>query len=195
MIGDMSTKRLTVITASTRPGRVGHQIADWFSTVAVEHDGFEVRSADLAEINLPFHDEPDAAVEGGPYLHEHTQRWSDTIAATDAFVIVMPEYNRGYSAPLKNALDYLYYEWNDKPVGFVSYGMSSAGMRAVEQIKPVVGALKMIPIADSVNIHLRQALDADAALTLDSRRDDAARGMVAELYRITAALSTLRVAV
>lgn len=191
----MSTKRLTVITASTRPGRVGRQIADWFTAVAVEHAEFEVRLADLAEIDLPFHDEPDAAVEGNPYQHEHTQRWSEMIGASDAFVIVMPEYNRGYSAPLKNALDYLYNEWNDKPVGFVSYGMSSAGMRAVEQIKPVVGALKMIPIADSVSIHLRQALDADGALTADSRRDGAARGMVDELYRLTAALATLRVGV
>ena len=81
-------------------------------------------------------------------------------------MIVTPEYNQGYPASLKNALDYLFYEWNDKPVAFVSYGMTSGGMRAVHQLKPVVSALKMVPVADSVTIHLRQALDADGRLTL-----------------------------
>jgi NAD(P)H-dependent FMN reductase len=105
---------------------------------------------DLASLHLPFHDEPHQPSEGGPYLHEHTRTWSRIVQGSDAFVFVMPEYNRGYSAPLKNALDYLYVEWHHKPVGFVSYGMTSGGLRAAEMIKPVVTALKMIPIPDAV---------------------------------------------
>ena len=78
------------------------------------------------------------------------------MAGSDAFVLVMPEYNRGYSAPLKNALDYLYLEWHHKPVGIVSYGMTSGGLRAADLIKPVLVALKMLPVAESVVVHLRQ---------------------------------------
>ena len=129
--------RLTVIAASTRPGRVGRQIADWFAALAIADDRFDVALVDLAELDLPFHDEPNQPSDGGPYLFEHTQRWSRIVEGSDAFVLVMPEYNRGYSAPLKNALDYLYLEWHHKPVGIVSYGMTSAGLRAAEMIKPV----------------------------------------------------------
>ncbi|BCJ73451.1 reductase [Catellatospora sp. IY07-71] len=186
--------RLNVIVASTRPGRIGHVIGDWFAATATAHGAFDVRVADLAELNLPFHDEPGQPVDGGPYAHEHTRRWSETTADADAFVFVMPEYNRGYSAPLKNALDYLYREWHHKPAGFVGYGMSSAGMRAVEQLKPVVAALRMVPVAEAVNIHLRQAVDADGVLTPTVAMAHAARGMLDELQLLTGVLSAARVA-
>lgn len=107
-------------------------------------------------------------------------------------MIITPEYNQGYPASLKNALDYLYYEWNDKPVAFVSYGMTSGGMRAVHQLKPVVSALKMLPVADSVTIHLRQALDADGKLTPGEAAHNAAKATLDELLRLTIPLSTLR---
>jgi NAD(P)H-dependent FMN reductase len=186
--------RLNVIVASTRPGRVGHVIGDWFTGIATAHGAFDVHVVDLAELDLPFHDEPGAPVEGGPYLHEHTRRWSETTDAADAFVFVMPEYNRGYSAPLKNALDYLYREWHYKPVGFVSYGMTSAGLRAAEQIKPVVSALKMTPVPEAVSIHLRQALDTGGALMPTAAMAESARGMLDELRLMTDALATLRAA-
>lgn len=186
--------RLNVIVASTRPGRVGHVIGDWFTGVAVAHGGFDVHVVDLAELDLPFHDEPGQPVDGGPYAHEHTRRWSATTAAADAFVLVMPEYNRGYSAPLKNALDYLYQEWQYKPVGFVSYGMTSAGLRAVEQIKPVVSALKMVPVPEAVSIHLRQTVDVEGVLTPTAAMAGAARGMLEELSLMTELMSAARVA-
>lgn len=184
--------RLNVIVASTRPGRVGGQVAEWFTQVAREHAGFDPQLVDLAQLDLPFLDEPEAAVEQRPFRHEHTRRWSAITAAADAFVIVMPEYNQGYTAPLKNALDYLYYEWNDKPVGFVSYGMSSGGMRAAQQLKPVVSALKMVPVAESVIIHLRQALDAEGTLVPTPAMQDAAKSTLDELSRLTSALMGLR---
>jgi NAD(P)H-dependent FMN reductase len=151
-----------------------------------------VHVVDLAELNLPFLDEPDAAESGEPYRHEHTRRWSAITSAADAFVLVMPEYNQGYNAPLKNALDYLYTEWHDKPVAFVSYGMTSGGLRAVQQLKTVTLALKMVPVLESVVIHLRQALDADGRLVPTPAMEDAAKGMLDELARVTPALAALR---
>lgn len=184
--------RLNIVIASTRPGRVGHVIGNWFTGVAIAHGSFEVNVVDLAELNLPFHDEPGQPVEGGPYVHEHSRRWSETTEAADAFVFVMPEYNRGYSAPLKNALDYLYREWQHKPVGFVSYGMTSAGLRAVEQIKPVVSTLKMIPVPEAISIHLRQSIDASGALTPTAGMVHSGEGMLDELRLLTDALAPLR---
>ncbi|MDT0531920.1 NAD(P)H-dependent oxidoreductase [Micromonospora sp. DSM 115977] len=185
--------RLTVIVASTRPGRVGRRIGDWFTTLATAYDAFDdVHLVDLAEVGLPFHDEPHHPSEGR-YLHRHTREWSATVAASDAFVLVMPEYNYGFSAPLKNAIDYLYTEWQYKPVGFVSYGMTSGGLRAVQMIKQVVTTLKMMPANEAVTVFLRQALDDTGELVPDPGRDAAATVLLDELARLTAALAPLRV--
>lgn len=183
--------RLNVIVASTRPGRAGRQIADWFSQTADRHGGFELRIIDLAEVNLPFLDEPHHPAEGR-YLHEHTRRWSAMTAEADAFVFVMPEYNYGFSAPLKNAIDYLYHEWQYKPVAFVSYGMTSAGLRAVQMIKQVVTTLKMMPVTEAVSIPLRQALDPEGRLVPTAVMDQTATAMLDELRRLTAAFATVR---
>jgi NAD(P)H-dependent FMN reductase len=104
----------------------------------------------------------------------------------------MPEYNQGYSAPLKNAIDFLYSEWHDKPVAFVSYGMTSGGLRAATAIKPVVSAVKMMPIVETVVIHLRQTLDVDGRLVPTSAMRDAAKAMLDELLRMTGAFQVLR---
>jgi NAD(P)H-dependent FMN reductase len=177
--------RLTVIVASTRPGRVGRRIGDWFAAIAEADDRFRVRLVDLAELNLPFHDEPNQPSDGGPYLYEHTRRWSAIVDASDAFVLVMPEYNRGYSAPLKNALDYLYREWHHKPVGIVSYGMTSAGLRAAELVTPVLVALKMLPVPECVAVPLRQALDPDGRVVPTPAMAPAAVEMLDELADLT----------
>jgi NAD(P)H-dependent FMN reductase len=142
-------QRLGIVVASTRPGRRGRGIADAIHARALEHGAFDVEILDLAEIDLPFLDEPHEATEG-IYIHEHTREWSRRVNGLDAFVFVMPEYNHGYNAPLKNALDFLYREWNHKPVGFVSYGGAAGGARAVQMIKQVVLALEMMPVAPYV---------------------------------------------
>src|SRR5215210_5486798 len=121
--------QLTVIIASTRPGRKGKVIAHWFVERA-RHDGrFEIDVADLAEIDLPFLDEPKHP-RLREYTHQHTKDWSARVDAADAFVAVHPEYNYAINAPLKNAFDFLHHEWAGKPIGFVSYGGRSSGLRA-----------------------------------------------------------------
>lgn len=185
------SRRLRIIVTSTRPGRVGPTIANWFAAQVPAVLDFEVKVLDLADFALPLLDEPHHPAEQR-YLHEHTRRWSASVAEADAFVLVMPEYNAGFTAPLKNALDYLYAEWHHKPVGFVSYGMTSMGLRAVEMIKPVLTALKMIPVSDAVSIPLRSTLSADGEWLPDEMTNTAARRLMSELLTLTDTLSAMR---
>jgi NAD(P)H-dependent FMN reductase len=131
--------KLKIITSTTRPGRKGIVIADWITEIAAAHGQFDVDLLDLAAINLPFMDEPNHP-RFQDYQHEHTKKWSTTIDAADAFIIVLSEYNFGFPAPIKNALDYLFNEWKHKPVAFVSYGGISGGMRSTQMLKQVVTA-------------------------------------------------------
>src|SRR5579875_3121224 len=157
----MSKPKLMILIASTRPGRVGEPVAEWFRERAEQHGGFDVEIVDLAKLNLPFMDEPNHP-RLRQYLHQHTRDWSALVEDADAFVFVMPEYNYGFSAPLKNAIDYLHHEWAYKPVGFVSYGGVSAGTRAVQMMKQVVTTLKMMPVNEAVSIpFVQQFLDED----------------------------------
>ena len=149
---------------------------------------------DLLELDLPFMDEPKHP-RFGDYRNQHTKDWSERVAAADAFVFVMPEYNYGFTAPLKNAIDYLHHEWHYKPVGFVSYGGVAAGTRAVQMIKLVVTALKMVPLFEAVNIpFVAQKLDDQRRLQANDVMEDAARAMLAELARVEQALRPLRTA-
>jgi NAD(P)H-dependent FMN reductase len=115
---------LRILVASTRPGRLGPTVARWVLE-QVPETGFEVEVLDLADFALPFLDEPREPSEGG-YAHEHTRRWSAAIRDAEALLIVMPEYNRGYNAALKNAIDFLYAEWEGLAVACVGYGWYGA---------------------------------------------------------------------
>src|SRR5436305_454845 len=184
--------RLAVIIGSTRPGRAGLPIAQWFVERARAHGGFEVEVADLAEIALPLMDEPNH-----PRLHrytqQHTKDWSARIDRADAVVMVTPEYNYGYPAALKNAIDYLHEEWRDKPVGFVSYGGVAAGTRAVQQLKQVVTTLRMMPVVESVNIpFFSQFLDDEGRAQANEVMETSADAMLSELERLESALRPLR---
>jgi NAD(P)H-dependent FMN reductase len=184
--------RLTIIIGSTRPGRAGLPIATWFADRARSHGGFDVDVVDLAEVDLPMLDEPHHP-RLRQYVHQHTKDWSATVDAGDAFVIVTPEYNYGYPAPLKNAIDYLHTEWCDKPVGFVSYGGVSAGTRAVQQIKQVVTTLKMLPVTEAVSIPFHpQFIDEDGRVQANEIMEQAADMMLNELVRVEGALRPLR---
>jgi NAD(P)H-dependent FMN reductase len=182
---------LQVIIASTRPGRVGAPVGHWFVERAREHGGFEVELVDLAEVNLPFFDEP-RRPRFGDYQHEHTKRWSRLVSRADAFVIVTPEYNYGFSAVLKNALDFLNREWADKPVGFVSYGGVSAGTRAVQMLKQVVAGLRMIPVTDAVAIPFVTQVIVDGEVKANEVMLAAATTMLDELLRMTTAMQLVR---
>jgi len=184
---------LQIIIASTRPGRVGPSVAAWFRDRAVKTGDFEVELIDLAEVNLPMFDEPKHP-RFGQYVHQHTKDWSATIRRGDAYVFVIPEYNYGFNAAIKNAIDYLNQEWQYKPLGFVSYGGVAAGTRAVQMLKQVVSALKMVPMADAVHIpFVQQFLDEQRVLQPNQIMEDAATALLAELARWTSATEQLRV--
>ncbi|GAA5053225.1 NADPH-dependent FMN reductase [Streptomyces similanensis] len=185
--------KLEIIVASTRPGRIGPSVARWIEAEAVAHAGFaEVEVVDLAEVDLPFMNEPHHP-RLGRYTHQHTRDWSAKVAEADAFVFVMPEYNYGYNAELKNAIDYLHNEWKYKPVGLVSYGGVSAGTRAAQMIKQVVTTLKMTPVFEAVSIpFVQQFLDDDKRLTPNDVMTGSAKAMLDELARVTDALRSLR---
>jgi NAD(P)H-dependent FMN reductase len=181
-----------IVIASTRPGRVGEPVARWFAERAAQHGGFELDLVDLAELDLPLLDEPKHP-RLREYTKEHTREWSASVAAADALVFVTAEYNYGYPAALKNAIDYLHHEWQYKPVAFVSYGGVAAGTRSVQQLKQVVGALKMVAITEAVNIpFVQQFLDDQRAISPNETMVQAADAVLDELIRVEAALRPLR---
>ena len=182
---------LTIIIASTRPGRAGQPIADWFAGRARAHGGFDVEIADLAEIGLPLLDEPNHP-RLGQYTKQHTKDWSATIDRADAIVFVTPEYNYGYPATIKNAIDFLHREWRDKPVGFVSYGGVAAGTRAVQQLKQVVTTLRMVPVFESVNIPFHTQFIRDGRFYPNDILEQAVTDMLDELARLDGVLRPLR---
>src|SRR3954449_980299 len=144
--------RIGIILGSTRPNRNGEQVARWVFEVATRRGGTEFELVDLRDYPLPHLDEP-LPPSLGQYQQEHTKRWADKIASFDGFIIVTPEYNHGTSGVLKNALDYLYAEWNNKAVGFVSYG-GTGGARAVEPLRLVAGELQMADVRQQVTLSL-----------------------------------------
>jgi NAD(P)H-dependent FMN reductase len=179
---------LQIIIASTRPGRVGLPVGRWFEAHARAHGGFEVDLVDLAELDLPFMDEPNHP-RLRKYTHQHTKAWSARVDAADAFVFVMPEYNYGFNAPLKNAIDFLHEEWIYKPVGFLSYGGVAAGTRAVQMIKQVVTALKMAALPEAVSIpFVAQFIDDEGELVPNELMLQSATVMLDELGRMEEAL-------
>jgi NAD(P)H-dependent FMN reductase len=144
--------KLKIITSTTRPGRKGIAVASWlYEFVTNNNPAFEIELIDLVEVSLPLLDEA-AHPRLKKYEHEHSKRWSKQIDEADAYIIVLAEYNLGIPAPIKNAIDYLYHEWRYKPVGFVSYGGLSGGIRALQMIKQVVTGLNMMPLSESVSI-------------------------------------------
>jgi NAD(P)H-dependent FMN reductase len=184
--------KLQIIVASTRPGRVGLPVGQWIYDRALRHGAFNVDLVDLAELQLPFMDEPNHP-RLRQYTQKHTRDWSGKVDGADAFVFVTPEYNHGFNAPLKNAIDYLHWEWAYKPAGFVGYGGVAAGTRAVQMIKPVVLALKMTPIYEAVHIpFVRQFLDDEGELQPNEVMEQSATSMFNELQRVESALRPLR---
>jgi NAD(P)H-dependent FMN reductase len=188
----VSNPILQIIIASTRPGRVGPSVAAWIQERAIAHGGFDVELIDLAEVNLPMMDEPNHP-RLRKYTHQHTKDWSATIDRGDAYIFVVPEYNYGFNAPIKNAIDYLHFEWEHKALGFASYGGVAAGTRAVQMLKQVVTTLKMVPVFDSVSIpFVQQFLDDERRLVPNDIMESAATAMLDELLRWTTSLRTLR---
>jgi NAD(P)H-dependent FMN reductase len=184
--------KLQIVVASTREQRGGAAVAQWFVEEAKKHGKFELQVVDLKEVNLPLLDEPHHPVLRR-YEHEHTKSWSRTIAAADAFVFVVPEYNYGMPPALLNALDYLVQEWNYKAAGFVSYGGVSGGTRSVQMTKQVLTTLKVVPLPEAVVLpFFAKSLDAEKKFDPGEAQAKPVTTMLDELLRWTNALQSLR---
>lgn len=144
--------KIAIVLGSTRPGRVGEAVANWVYAFAAKRTDAQFELVDIATYNLPLLDEP-VPPSMGRYSKEHTHRWAAKIAEFDGYVFVTPEYNHGPSGALKNALDYLYAEWNNKAAGFVGYG-SAGGARAVEQLRLVMAELQVATVRSQVALSL-----------------------------------------
>jgi NAD(P)H-dependent FMN reductase len=146
--------KVAVILGTTRHGRFGEKPAQWILGDLKKNPDIQAELLDLRDYDLPFFDE---AVSPGwisePYKNETVARWTKKIAENDAFVMVAPEYNRGYTAVLKNSIDWVYKEWNKKPVGFLSYG-GVGGARAVEQLRNVAVEVQMVPVRQGIHLPL-----------------------------------------
>jgi NAD(P)H-dependent FMN reductase len=160
----MNSSPTLVIAGSLRPTRVSPKVADWIAAIGRETTGGAFETVDLADWPLPMDDEP-GMPQAGHYTHDHTRAWSAKIAAAPAFVFVMPQYNGGYPAALKNAIDHLYREWAGKPALIVTYGGHGGG-RGGEQLAQVCSFVKMQP------------LETRPALTLSRARIEANDGQI-----------------
>jgi len=144
--------KIAIILGSTRPGRNGEAVATWVRDIAARRSDAEFELVDLADFPLPHYDEP-MPPSMGVYANDHTKAWSAKIAEFDGFVFVTPEYNHSTSGVLKNALDYLYTEWNNKAAAFVSYG-GVGGARAVEHLRLIASELQLATVRGQVAISL-----------------------------------------
>ncbi len=184
---------LNVIVASTRPGRVGKPVGDWFQEFARKHGKFDVNFVDLAEFNLPVFDEPHHP-RLQKYQHEHTKRWAASVDGADAYVFVVPEYNYGPTPALLNALNYVYKEWNYKPAAFVSYGGISGGLRSVQMTKLTLTTLKVMPLMEQVTIPFVTQFLEDGRFNASEDHEKSAAAMLDELHRWADALKPMRAA-
>ena len=182
---------LGIVIASTREGRVGAPVADWFVEQARQHGGFEVELVDLAAVNLPLLTEPNHP-RLKKYTQDATKAWSARVDALDAFVFVTPEYNFFSPPALVNALDHLYSEWNYKAAGFVSYGGISGGLRSVQMTKLLLTTFKMVPIVEAVTIPFVAKALQDGRFPGSDPARSSATAMLDELLRWTNALAALR---
>jgi NAD(P)H-dependent FMN reductase len=144
--------KLAIIIGSTRPERVGEAVARWVYELARQRDDAEFELVDIRDFNLPLLDEPIPPSQG-KYSKEHTKKWAAKIASFDGYVFVTPEYNHGICGALKNAIDFLYAEWNNKAAGFVGYG-SAGGARAVEHLRLVMAEVQVATVRAQVMLSL-----------------------------------------
>jgi len=144
--------KIAIILGSTRPGRNGKAVADWVTDKASGRTAAQYELVDLADHPLPHMDEP-IPPSAGQYAGEHTKAWAETIGAYDGYIFVTPEYNHSTSGVLKNAIDYLYAEWNNKAMGVVSYG-AVGGARAAEHLRLVAGELQMADVRTNVTLSM-----------------------------------------
>jgi NAD(P)H-dependent FMN reductase len=182
--------RIAIIVGSVRPGRYSRQVADWVYAEAARRTDAEFEIVDLAEHPLPHLDEPVPA-SGGSYANEHTKAWSRLIDGFDGFVFVTPEYNHSTTGVLKNALDYLYAEWNNKAAGFVGYGVVGAA-RAVEHLRLIAAELQLATVRSQVALSFYTDFENFATLAPGAHQFDALTATLDQVVAWSDALAVLR---
>lgn len=182
--------KVAIILGSTRPGRKGEAVARWVHELARTRSDAEFELVDIADYNLPLLDEP-VPPSLGKYTKEHTRAWSAKIASFDAYVLVTPEYNHGPSGALKNALDFVYREWNNKAAGFVGYG-SAGGTRAVEQLRLIMAELQVATVRNQVALSLRTDFENFSVFKPAPHHEKTLHAMLDQVIAWGGALKTLR---
>jgi NAD(P)H-dependent FMN reductase len=182
--------KIAIIIGSTRPGRKGAIIARWVNEIAQQRTDASFELVDIADYHLPLLDEPMGAASG-QYTKPHTQAWSAKIASFDGYVFVTPEYNHATSGALKNAIDYLYHEWNNKAAGFVSYG-ASGGRLAIENLRLIMGELMIADVRAQVACSLFTDFEHFSAFKPSPHQEALLHTMLDQIISWSCALKTLR---
>jgi NAD(P)H-dependent FMN reductase len=182
--------RIAIILGSTRPGRKGKSVADWVADKAAERTAAEYELVDLADNPLPHIDEPMPPTMG-QYAGEHTKAWAEQIASYDGFVFVTPEYNHSTSGVLKNAIDYLYAEWNNKAAAFVSYG-SLGGARAIEHLRGITSELQIAHVRQQLSFSMFTDFENFSVFAPGPQHDDAAVMLFDQLESWARAMKSVR---
>ncbi len=182
--------RIGIILGSTRPGRNGEAVAKWVLEQAAQRADAEFELVDLLDYNLPHLDEA-VPPSMGQYAHEHTRRWAAKIASFDGFIFVTPEYNHTTSGALKNAIDFIYGEWNNKAAGFVSYG-SAGGVRAVEHLRLIMGELQVADVRTQVSFSLATDFENYSVFTPAGYHEGLAQTLFDQVVSWSTALESVR---
>jgi NAD(P)H-dependent FMN reductase len=188
----MSDLKIAIILGSTRPNRVGKAVADWVLAKSTGRGGAPYQLIDLADHPLPLLDEP-LPPSMGPYVGEHTKAWAATIGSFDGFIFVTPEYNHSMPGALKNAIDYLFAEWNNKAAAFVSYG-SVGGARAIEHLRAVCSELQIAHVRQQLSFSLFTDFENFTVFKpIAAIHDDFAAAMFDQLESWATAMKSIRV--
>ena len=182
--------KLAIIVGSTRPGRKAEAVARWVHEIAKKRSDAEFEIVDIKDFGRPLLDEP-IPPSMGQYIHPHTKAWAAKIASFDGYVFVTPEYNHGTSGALKNAIDYLYREWNNKAAGFVGYG-GAGGVRAVEQLRLVMGEVQVADVRAQVALSLSTDFENYSTFKPAPRHEASVGAMLDQVITWSGALKTLR---
>jgi NAD(P)H-dependent FMN reductase len=186
----MKALRIAIIIGSTRPGRIGEAVAKWVHEIAKKRSATEFELVDIKDFNLPLLDEP-VPPTMGQYSKPHTKTWAAKVGSFDGYVFVAPEYNHGISGALKNAIDFLFAEWNNKAAGFVSYG-SVGGARAVEQLRLVMAEVQIATVRNQVLLSLFTDFENFSVFKPAPHQEKSVDAMFDQVIAWGGALKTLR---
>lgn len=182
--------KLAIIIGSTRPGRKGEAVARWVYDIAKKRSDIEIELVDIQDFNLPLLDEP-MPPSMGQYSKPHTKAWAAKIDTFDAFIFVTPEYNHSTSGALKNALDFIYKEWNNKAAGFVGYG-SAGGARAIENLRLIMGELQVADVRSQVMLSLFTDFENMSVFKPAAQHEKSVDAMLTQVIAWGGALKSLR---